>query len=29
VFNVTEIPKLVFLRANDGTIASDDGKELV
>jgi hypothetical protein len=29
VFNVTEIPKLVFLRVKDGTIASDDGKDLV
>ena len=29
VFNVTEIPKLVFLRVKDGTIASDDGRGLV
>ena len=29
VFNATEIPKLVFLRVKDGTIASDDGKDLV
>jgi len=29
VFNVTEIPKLVFLRVKDGTIASDDGKDLI
>lgn len=29
VFNATEIPKLVFLRVKDATIASDDGKDLV
>ena len=29
VFNVTEIPKLVFLRVKDGTIASDDGVGLI
>ena len=29
VFNVTDIPKLVFLRVKDGSIASDDGKDLV
>jgi nucleoredoxin len=29
VFNATEIPKLVFLRVKDGTIASDDGTDLV
>jgi hypothetical protein len=29
VFNATEIPKLVFLRVKDGTIASDDGKDLI
>ena len=29
VFNVTEIPKLIFLRVKDGTIASDDGVSLV
>jgi len=28
VFNATEVPKLVFLR-KDGSIASDDGKELL
>lgn len=29
VFNVTELPKLVFLRVKDASIASDDGKDLV
>ncbi|CDW90890.1 UNKNOWN [Stylonychia lemnae] len=29
VFNVTELPKLVFLRVKDGSVASDDGKDLV
>jgi hypothetical protein len=29
IFNATEIPKLVFLRVKDATIASDDGKDLV
>ena len=29
IFNATEIPKLIFLRVKDGTIASDDGKDLV
>eukprot|EP00349_Pseudokeronopsis_sp_Brazil_P005575 CAMPEP_0202962278 /NCGR_PEP_ID=MMETSP1396-20130829/6371_1 /ASSEMBLY_ACC=CAM_ASM_000872 /TAXON_ID= /ORGANISM="Pseudokeronopsis sp., Strain Brazil" /LENGTH=61 /DNA_ID=CAMNT_0049682729 /DNA_START=261 /DNA_END=446 /DNA_ORIENTATION=+ len=29
VFNATEIPKLVFLRVKDATIASDDGKDLL
>ncbi len=29
VFNVTEVPKLVFLRVKDGSIASDDGVALV
>lgn len=29
VFNATEIPKVVFLRVKDGTIASDDGKDLI
>ena len=29
VFNVTEIPKLVFIRARDGSVASDDGISLL
>ena len=29
VFNATEVPKIVFLRVKDGTIASDEGKDLI